>query len=32
LAGRDPGMLTRASNRFWMGESQMPFGGMPFEK
>jgi hypothetical protein len=26
LAGRRPGMLTQASNRFWMGEEKMPFG------
>lgn len=25
LAGNVPGMLTRASNRFWIGESKMPF-------
>jgi uncharacterized protein (DUF2236 family) len=32
LAGRGPSMLTRASNRFWMGETQMPFGERPFDK
>jgi uncharacterized protein (DUF2236 family) len=26
LEGRGPGMLARASNRFWMGETRMPFG------
>ncbi len=26
LAGRGPGMLARASNRFWIGETRMPFG------
>jgi uncharacterized protein (DUF2236 family) len=26
LAGRGPGMLARASNRFWIGEARMPFG------
>ncbi len=26
LAGSVPGMLTRASNRFWIGEARMPFG------
>ena len=26
LAGRGPGMLARASNRFWIGEAKMPFG------
>jgi uncharacterized protein (DUF2236 family) len=26
LMGCRPGMLTRASNRFWIGETKMPFG------
>jgi uncharacterized protein (DUF2236 family) len=26
LAGRGAGWVTRASNRFWMGEARMPFG------
>jgi uncharacterized protein (DUF2236 family) len=26
LLGRGPGLLIRASNRFWMGEARMPFG------
>jgi len=26
LAGRRPGMIARASNRFWIGEQRMPFG------
>jgi uncharacterized protein (DUF2236 family) len=26
LAGRGPGMLARASNRFWIGVARMPFG------
>jgi len=26
LAGRGPGLLTRTSNRFWIGEKRMPFG------
>jgi uncharacterized protein (DUF2236 family) len=26
LVGRVPGMLARASNRFWIGEVRMPFG------
>lgn len=26
LAGRHPGMIARASNRFWIGEKTMPFG------
>jgi|SRR5579872_610574 len=25
LAGRGPGIITRVSNRFWMGEKRMPF-------
>ncbi len=27
LAGRDPGLLARASNRFWMGVGRLPFSG-----
>jgi hypothetical protein len=26
LADRPPGPLTRASNRFWIGQPRMPFG------
>ena len=26
LEGRDAGVLTRASNRFWIGQSRLPFG------
>ncbi len=26
LRGRQPGMLARASNRFWIGEARLPFG------
>jgi uncharacterized protein (DUF2236 family) len=26
LKGRSPGLLTRASNRFWIGDSLLPFG------
>jgi uncharacterized protein (DUF2236 family) len=28
LAGRRPGPLTQWSNRFWIGEPRMPFGGI----